>query len=170
MDNNYELLLDARKVASSMNPGGGNEVLSKLDEDSLRLQLKVLLALDKARDSHYDRKAETNMVYANIAPPLTKTPGFYAAGMDPKAIKDPEARKAYEDALAENQRRNVKLKREMSISRGVDYAVIDLWHFVRNLAPNSAPKTKALKIIDATIPNKTLRNRLTSEGSPGLTW
>ena len=46
-----EMLVGARELASSLNPRGGSAALSKLDEGSLRLQLKVLLALAAARKS-----------------------------------------------------------------------------------------------------------------------
>src|SRR5436190_1148728 len=52
--NRTELLTEARKVAFSLNPRQRTGPLSSLDEGSLRLQIKVLLAIQKARDPHYD--------------------------------------------------------------------------------------------------------------------
>jgi hypothetical protein len=37
----YELLLEAKKLASSLNPRGSNSTFGFLHEGSLRLQLKV---------------------------------------------------------------------------------------------------------------------------------
>jgi hypothetical protein len=169
---NYQLLLKARKVASSKNPRGDNKTtLSALDEGSLRLQLKVLLALAEARDPHYDPYARTNAVYVNVMPPLTKGAGLYAAGMDPKGIQDPEARKAYEDAIVENRRRNEKARREMEISRGVDYALIDIWVFVkRGLPENSAARNRAIEIVTNTLSDQSLLDRFNSSDMPGLIW
>jgi len=166
----YELLLDARKLASSMNPRGDKATLSKLDEGCLRLQLKVLLALAKARDPHYDHNAPTNSVYLNLVPPLPDSGVVWPSGVDPKVIKDPKARKAYEDAIAENHRRNEKLKREMSLSRGVEYAVIDIWHFVRGFPADSAAREGAFEIIVTGVADEALQSRIKSDTHPGLTW
>jgi hypothetical protein len=167
----YELLLSAQKISASLNPRGDKNQLSKLDEECLRLQLKVLLALAKARDPQYDRNAPANAVYLNVAPPLSKGTEELIAGMDPKAIKDVEVRKAYEEAIAQNQRRNEKLKREMALSRGVDYALINIWIFVtRGFPENSAARGAANEIVQKTIPDKILLDRFNSESMPGLTW
>jgi hypothetical protein len=170
---NYELLLDARKLASSMNPRGDNKAtLSMLDEGSLRLQLKVLLVLAKARDTHYDRHAPTNTVYLNLMPPLPDSNGMmWPSGVDPKAIQDTNARQAYEDAIAQNNRRNEKLKREMALSRGVDYALIDIWMFVKHGLPeNSVGRNRANEIITETVLDKSILERFNSNTMPGLTW
>ncbi len=166
-----ELLVEAGKLAASMNPRGGSTALSALDEGSLRLQLKVIVALAGARDPHYDRNAATNSVYRNVMPPLNKGTEPLMSGMDPKAIKDPEVRKAYEDAIAENARREEKLRQEMTISRALDHAVIDVWVFVMHgLREGSAGRKSALEIIDKTIFDKNIRSRLKGDSMPGLTW
>jgi hypothetical protein len=169
---NYQLLLSARKVASSRNPRGDNKTtLSALDEGSLRLQLKVLLALAEARDPHFDRHAATNAASVNVVPPLTNGDGLYAAGMDPKGIQDPEARKAYEDAIAKNHRRKEKHMREREISHGVDYALIDIWVFVkRGLPENSAAQNRAIEIVTHTLSDKSILDRFNSSDMPGLIW
>ena len=58
----YEALLAAQKLSASLNPRGDKTHLAKLDEECLRLQVKVLLALANARDPHYDRDARENIV------------------------------------------------------------------------------------------------------------
>jgi len=170
---NYELLLDARKLASSMSPRGDNKAtLSALDEASLRLQLRMLLALAKACDPHYDPKAPTNQVYLNLTPPLADSNGvIWPSGIDPKAIKDAKARKAYEDTIAENSRRNERLKREIALSRGVDYALIDIWVFVkRGLPRDSVAQNRAIEIVAKTISDNSLLERFNSNDMPGLIW
>jgi hypothetical protein len=170
---NCELLLEARKIASSLNPRGDNKAtLSALDEGSLRLQLKVLLALARARDPHYDRSAPTNTVYLNLVPPLPDSNGvMWPSGVDPKAIKDPNARKAYEDALAENDRRNEKLKREMALARGEEYALIDIWVFVkRGLPDDSTARKRAVAIFAEMVSDKSILEQFGSGTMPGLTW
>jgi hypothetical protein len=162
----YELLVEARKLAASMNPRGDNRTrLSDLDESCLRLQLRVMLAIEKARDTRYDPDARENRFYLNVQPPDLA----YPAGIDPKAIQNPAARKAYEDAIAENNRRNEKLTREIKLSDALDYAAIDVWTFVRNLGANSAARRTAMEIVEKTVEQQTLRARLQGATMPGLT-
>jgi len=165
---NHELLLEARKIASSLNSRQRENKLSVLDERCLRLQLKTLMAIQGARDLKYDPNAPENIVYVNVSPPDDGGQGVMA-GMDPKAIRDPVARKKYEDAIEENNRKNEKLKRELWLSRGVDYAVIDIWYFVRNLPKDTEARTRAFQIIDDTVTDKAILKRLKSEEHPGLT-
>ena len=165
----YKLLLEARAVSSSMNVRERGPALSELDERCLRLQLKTLLAVQEARDQKYDPKAPENIVYNNVAPPDSGGQGV-AAGMDPEAIRDPVARKKYEDAIAANNRKNEKLRRERDLSRCVDRAVIDIWYFVRNLPAGSEGRRRASQIIDATVTDKAILMRLKSDEHPGLTW
>ena len=167
----YEYLVNARKIASSLNPRGDRATLSPLDEGCLRLQLKVLLALDMARDKKFDPRARQNMPSLNVGMPVPDSNGVrLPSGADPGSIKDPAARKAYEDAIAENDRRREKMNREMSLSRGVDYAVLDLWTFVRGFAANSAARKSAMDIFEKSITDPALRGRIQSEDRPGLTW
>lgn len=164
----YKSLLATLELSGSINPRGDKTHLSELDEECLRLQLKVLLALAGARDPLYDRNAPQNVVYLNMIPPLSPE---MPSGVDPKAIKDPEARKAYEDAIARNHRRAEKLNREMAISRGVDRALLNIWIFTKHGFPeNSAARGEAIEIVQKTIPDKALLDRFNSEKMPGLTW
>ena len=165
------LLQEAQKVAACLNPRGGKVSLSALDEGSLRLQLKVLLAFSAARDPHFDRKDRANIPTLNVSPPLNRSNGPTAAGMDPKGIADPEARKAYEDAIAANQRLNEKVHREMDLSRGVDYAVVNIWIFAKRGYPeHSAARKRAVDLIEKTITDLAILARLKSDTMPGLTW
>jgi hypothetical protein len=165
----HKLLLEARAIASSMNPRHRGNTLSALDDECLRLQLKVLIAVQGARDKNYDPKAPENIVYMNVSPPDSGGQPV-AAGMDPKAIRDPVARKKYEDAIEENNRKNAKLRRELDLSRCVDRAIIDIWHYVRNFPEGSEARTKANQIIIGNVTDKALAKRLESNESPGLTW
>ncbi len=168
---NYELLVAAQKLSASLNPRGDRDQLSKLDEACLRLQLKVLLALAEACDPYYDPTAPTNRVYMNVAPPLYKGTQGLMAGMDPKAIKDVEVRRAYEEAIAKNDRRNEKYNRETAISRARDYALISVWNFAKRGFPEtSTARREAIDLVQKTISDKGLRDRFNSERMPGLTW
>lgn len=146
----YRLLIEASGLASSVNPRQKGNALSELDERCLRLQLKALMAVQDARDKNYNPKAAENIVYANIMPPDSGGQGVMA-GMDPKAIRAPAARKKYEDAIAKNNAKNVKLRRELDLSRCVDRAIGDIRHFVRNFPAASEARIKADQIIVGTV-------------------
>ncbi len=166
------LLQEAQKVAACLNPRGGKESLSALDEGSLRLQLKVLLAFSAARDPHFDRNDRVNIPTLNVTPPLNRSKGPTAVGMDPKGIADPEDRKAYEDAIAANQRRIEKVNREMDLSRGVDYALVNIWIFVKGggFPEHSVARKSAFDLVEKTITDPAILARLKSDTMPGLTW
>jgi hypothetical protein len=167
---NYDHLLAAQKLSASLNPRGGKATLSKLDEDCLRLQLKVLLALSEARDRHYDRKAPANRVAINIMPPVSNANELRISGMDPTAIKDPTARKQYNEAIAENLQRLEKSNREHALSRGMDYALIHIWIFVqRGFRQDSPAQKRAIEIVHETIQDKELLERFNSKTRPGIT-
>jgi hypothetical protein len=169
----YQLLLDAQKISASLNPRGDNKTnLSQLDEGCLRLQLKMLLALAAARDPSYDPNAPTNAVYLNLAPPLPDSNGvMWFSGVDPNAIRDPKARKAYEDAIAANNRRLEKAKREMALSRGEASALMDIWLFVKHGFPeNSAARKRAVEIVEKTVSDEAILSRFRSDSMPGQAW
>jgi hypothetical protein len=164
---NYQLLLDAQKVASSLNPRGDEAALSPLDLGCLELQLKVLLALVNARDPQYDFRDQRNRPSLSVTPPLPDVDGRrYPNGVDPKVIKDPAARKAYEDAIADNHRRAEKSQRELLLSRGQDYAELAIRYFVRGFPVDSAARKSAFTVIEATIADKALRDALMSDSRP----
>jgi len=162
----YELLLEAQTAASSLNPRGGNATLGSLDERSLRLQLKVLHTLANARDLSYDPEAKENRFYINVAVPDSNGLSSWPAGIDPNAIKDTRVRQAYEDAIAENRRRLDKAIREAGLSDGLDYAVLDIWIFVRGFPVGSAARKSAFDIIEQILADENIRNRILAERRP----
>jgi hypothetical protein len=81
---------------------------------SLEVKLNLLQLAYQARDWAYDLNADHH-IFLNVMPPLVPPDGFVASGMDPEDIKDPVARKAYEDAIAENDRREAKDWRERKL-------------------------------------------------------
>ena len=169
--NNFDVLLVAQKLSASLNPRGDKKKLSRLDEACLRLQLKVLLSLAGARDRHFDRKIPANRVFLNVSPPLANGTGPLTSGMEPNSMKDLKARKVYEEAIAENHKRTEKLKREMALSRGMEYALIHVWVFVKQGFPkDSAAQKRAIEIVHATIPDEVLLDRFNSDKRPSITW
>ena len=165
MTKKYELLLEAGKIASSVNQRQRLNQLSLLEERSLRLQLKAMMAIQEARDLGYDPAAPENIVYISIQPPEEDV----MADLDPKVIRDPVPRKKYEDAVEKNNRNSIKQMRELELSRGVDEAVIHLWFFVSTLPKDSEARIRSFKIIEDAVTDKVILNRLKSGKHPGIT-
>ena len=165
----YRLLLDARRASSSLNARHSNKTLGALDVRCLKLQLETMMTVQGARDLTYDPNARENVVYMNVMPPLTTSDQPFAAGMDPKAINDPAARKQYKAAIEQNRRRNEKSKRELYLSRSVDRAVISIHIFVRQLPADSESKAEAMRMMEKIVTDKSLLERLKSKEHPGLT-
>ena len=163
-----ELLVEAQKVASSLNPREGSATFVALDAGTLRLQLKELRALADARDLQYDPSAKENRIYLNVAVPESNGLSIWPAGIDPNAINDPTTRMAYEDAIAENNRRIKKVVREAGLSAGLDYAVLDIWIFVRGFPAGSEARKSAFDIIEKTLVDEIIRNRILAERRPGV--
>ena len=60
-------------------------------------------------------------VYMNIHPPINLKNEPMISGMDPRAIKDPTSRKAYEEAIAENVRNNRCNSEQQAIAKFFTY-------------------------------------------------
>jgi hypothetical protein len=165
-----ELLVEARALISPLNSSLKiGKTLPEFDERWLRLQLKVLMVFQNARDKGYDRNAPENAVYMNVAPRDFNGRCCYDSGIDPKSIKDPIVRKKYEEAIAENNRRNDKLRREHRLVRGMDESVLWIWMYLSQLPAGSEARTKAKQIVDATVTDKGIVDRLESQEMPHST-
>jgi hypothetical protein len=92
----------------------------------------------------------------------------WPSGIDPNEIDDITIRKAYVDAIAENRRRQGKVEREAKLSDGLDYAVLDIWVFVRGFPVGSVARKSAFDIIENTLADEKIRNRMLAERRPGV--
>lgn len=69
-------------------------------------------------DSNIDASWDFPLVSANVAPPPGTTNAM--AGMNPDAIKDPDLRRKYLDAIAENERKNLKNSQQLGLANSRD--------------------------------------------------
>ena len=98
----------------------------------------------------------------NVSPPLGSAP-FTASGMDPEGIKDPRARKRYEDDIAANNLRWAQFNREKALQRLVDDGLRDVRMQIRNQGADPASRKRAVEVIDSIIKEEKLRARLVEE-------
>lgn len=161
----YMLLVQAEEVARSMNRRDSGPGLGPLDARALRLQLKVLLALYAARDPYFDPNARDRMPTLNVMPPK----GHGMPGIAPEAIKDPEARKAYREAIARNKRLLKKVNREFGLNRAAELNLTMMWYLRRNVSQRDAVAGEQVDAILAETPlTDEMRAKLTGPESPGV--
>lgn len=121
-DNKVEHLKRALEIAESLDRTAHQKKYSpEAALAKIRLMLVVADKCFKARDKSYDVRKMPDCV-VRVFPPPSAGPNAYP-GMPPEEIKDPEARKQYEAAIAENERKRAKHKRELELQRMIDRAV-----------------------------------------------
>jgi len=122
----------------------------------IRTTLRIAEKCYSARDYSYDLENHPPL-YTKVSPPLGSAP-FIVAGMDPKLIKDPDARKQYEEAIAENDRRCAKDSRERSLQQTLDRCIWRLQVLVKCLPPNEEPGNSGIEIIKSAVKQEALRD------------
>ena len=136
---------------------------SDLDwETVLGLRLKIVEVSFGARDSEYDLTKDANFS-TKVMPPVSKVKQFLMPGMAPSDVKDPEARKQYELAIAENNRRRAKHVRELQLQRLMDTGVRDLRMRLLNLRTEPENLQRAVAIIKEQAKDKTFLKRVREE-------
>lgn len=76
-----------------------------------QMWLRLLNQIDQMRDFSYDPLNRTNWTYTHLAPPIdTSNPPaiLYDSGIPPEAVKEPEIRHAYEEAIRENHQKSLR--------------------------------------------------------------
>ena len=122
----------------------------------LRFKLKLLQVCFESQDKAYDLKKPPE-VYVNVRPPIF-TPGMMS-GMDPAAIQDPVARKAYEAAIAENKRREEQYALEKSLQEFVDSGMRGIRGHL-NLSKQLGALKPDIKLVRDTVKNTDLMKKI----------
>jgi hypothetical protein len=125
----------------------------------LRFKLKLLQVCFESQDKTYDMKNPPEM-YVNVRPPIF-TPGMMS-GMEPAAIQDPVARKAYEAAIAENKRREQQYAREKSLQEFVDIGMRGIRGHL-NLSKQLGTLKPDITLIRDTVKNADLMKKIDEE-------
>jgi hypothetical protein len=120
--------------------------------------LRVLEKCYEARDHEYDL-LNPPPIFMKVAPPLGSAEVTFS-GMDPKGIKDPEIRRQYEEAIAENDRRRSKHRRERHLQNIIDRGIKHILMRIEAL-PSDEDKTSAgASIIFNSVNNERLREKI----------
>jgi hypothetical protein len=96
-------------------------LMQTLDRElKTKLWLRLLGQISRVRNTHFDFKAPENMYYANVAPPLDPSNPrtfSYEAGTDPRYIKEPDIRKAFEETIQKNHQKALRFGFELRLKR-----------------------------------------------------
>jgi hypothetical protein len=144
----YLYLSNARKAVNSI-------------EDprlAMELKLKILQACHNARDASYDLSKPNFTI--NVVPPLGSAQ-VTAPSMDPKYIKDPVARKKYEDDIAENDKRRAKWNHERALQRIEDDLINNIKVVIMGQPAESQLSRDFITLIHSNITDKALHEKLT---------
>jgi hypothetical protein len=163
---NHQLLLDAAEIGNDLYPEQWPREMTGQAEQMLRLRIEVLKAIDSAMDKGFDPEAPQNRAFMNVTPPVmpTNPPGPIMSGMDPAAIKDPVARKAYEEALEKNKKKITKANREHSLKMTFDSCVNNTWVFLLNLRRDSPAYSRGIQIVEETVKDTNVVRKLKRKG------
>jgi hypothetical protein len=143
-------------IGAAVNATNGNDTV-------LRLKLEFLQACYDARDHGYDLTNHPRITTV-VSPPWGSADVPFS-GMDPKDIKDPVLRKEYEDKIADNERRRHKHDRELVLQRVLDDNLRTVGHLLRGQRDPTC-RQHFMEIVDATIKEKKLREKLVESVSP----
>lgn len=111
----------------------------------LMARLRVLAKCYRARDHSYDPTKPANCTMS-VSPPLWAAQAGHQmiiSGMDPKHVRDPEARRQYEADIAENDRKKARHRRERELQNVADRGIADAQKLI-DLYPDGAPERERL--------------------------
>lgn len=136
---------------------------TRIRPEVLRLSLALLEMCFISRDKAYDIKNHPPFTI-NVSPGLG--PGLWA-GMAPRDVKDPEIRKKYEEAIAENKQRETKLAREKRLQEFIDSGISNIRGHL-NLSRELGTIRQDATLIKNTIKDPALLKRIKEEVFTGL--
>jgi hypothetical protein len=114
-----------------------------------KLWLQLLDQIDQTRDLKFDFTNIHDGYTANVAPP-----GFrYSSGIDPSAIKEPEIRLEYEEAIRENHAKAVRFNFELQLKKQDDQLTADALQYFNSVYEKTPEDAKSLVAYLDTIEN-----------------
>lgn len=125
------------------------------------LELQLLNTCFTERDYTYNLDNPPT-VYINVSPPLwaiANQPNL-TAGIRPEDVIDPKARKQYEAAIAENNRKKEKDTRERKLQDIIDSEMLYIVIWMMSVRDNPERQHQMLNSLDALIESKILREKI----------
>lgn len=163
-DGNHKHLIQANSLAIRLPYYSRSHVPVIHADDILIIKINTIKACYLARDKAYNIGADHGIMFT-IMPPLGAGP-VALAGMDPLAIKDPVVRKQYEDAIADNDRRNAKDIRERDLQQAIDSGLNHLKMLYRNVRTDARAQEAFIGILTNSITDVGLRRLLLNQIAP----
>jgi len=167
-ENNLEIIHKSMDLATSHTYEFGERNSKEARDQRLRLLLLVIAKCDDARDKTYDlnHPPRRSTVVGGIR---LKSGAFIYSGCDPKSVKEPEARRQYEEAIAENNRRKAKARREYGLEDNIRSGISSFGTIVRNLTrpiwnkPDPVASKEVTALITEAVKDAQLRERILRE-------
>jgi len=157
-DNDHRSLERAYSLLPSL-IASAEAARNKQDRDrALLLMLEFLAECNEAHDKTYDLNDHPPF-FTKVMPPLGSA-RTVIAGMDPKEIKDPEARKQYEEEIAENTRRKEKYQRERILQRVLSGGVRHIRAYVEASLAAGSFTDRHISMVEKHITDTTLKSRI----------
>ena len=158
-----DYLQEAQKTISVMAPSldRTQKGWEKRAQRLFELRLLLLNKCFNERDYEYDLDNPPTM-YTKVSPPLwaAEHQMNLIAGMRPEDIVDPEARRQYEEAIAENNRKIEKHRREKGLHDIVERQILFVSGYMRDTQRHPERQPSMWESIDTVIESEVLRNRL----------
>ncbi len=124
-DTNYHHLVGVSRLQRSI-----TETNAEMGRYMLDIRLRVIAGCDQIRDKGFDFKTAKRPTTV-VMPPIV--PGeALMAGMDPAQIKNPEARKKYEAAIADNARVAERMDRELLLRRTREDCLFEIGAYLQS--------------------------------------
>lgn len=158
LHNDTQLLQDAYTSISSMPFDKGSQEWEQTYCGIIKTTLKVLEKCYEARDQEYSITNHPPF-YTQVCPPLGGGQ-IMVSGMDPKDVKDPEVRKQYEEAIAGNNCRRAKHRRERALQKILDHGILNIQKRIEALPSDAKKGNSGINIIKSTVKNEKLREEI----------
>ncbi len=154
-DGDVQHLRDAQKLASWASSTNRYRSQPEVGDPMIHLVLQVLERSYRARDHSYSTKRRSDIAM-KVMPPIL-FPGAMA-GMAPKDVKDPVARRAYEEAIAENNRKLAKWQRERELQKVIDECMDEVDLYVRQASWKPKGTERVVNIVTNTLSEAELKS------------
>ena len=127
----------------------------------LELRLQLLNKCFNERDYTYNLD-DAPIVYTEVAPPMwaAEHQMNLTPGMRPEDVIDPEARRQYEEAINENNRKLEKYLREKGLQDIIDREIDYVSSYMESVQGDPDRQREITNSLDAIIESEVLRNRI----------
>ena|GEM_PF-1705647 len=155
------LLQEAHRAITANSVHFGCQGWEAREHRILELRLQVLNKCFNERDCAYDLD-NAPIVYIKVAPPMwaAEHQMNLTPGMRPEDVIDPEARKQYEEAINENNRKLEKYLREKGLQDVIDDEIHYVTRYMKSVQEDPERQRQMWKSLGAIIESEVLRKSI----------